>query len=508
MKKYLQILIFTLSILIFIFPYLGSDKYFLIGPDMGFYINEINRYIPDIVDLKNFISSNHEPGFFLFTKIYYNITGIAPFPNFKILLLFLQFYKFLTFFLLGRIIFSKASLATLFLILFGFSVVWINIFYMGIVRQYFADSVAIIIFYLLIKNLQWNYKFYLLSAFLLSFLLVSHKWVTFVTGIFLIFYLPYIFLKKYNKKIHLIFFLIAIISSLPFLSIVLSEYWRVALAISDGMVESATSSSTSWAVGVSIYFWRSPYPGETIYSIFLNDITLFLTFLLLLSRLFIWSRKKDFFVIIIAVFLINIVESRGEFSQRILYYLFLVYFILFLALLGFKHKKILILFMSIYLVVSVIFLSTKKWYLNTEDDILVIKWMFYGVSKKDSLFIVYNWPGMTLAQMWYNTLATAKWNAENYYNVGKIPEFDPGYFFVNWHSYSFTMPYGIDQNLYKNIYVVILPWANNTTNNYWKISILDWDKSIYFKKTDQFCSKKINVFCNTYKYIWYTGVEQ
>lgn len=504
MKKYLPILTLLLFFYIFFSPYIGQDKYFLIGFDMGHYINEINRYTQDIPSLKYFISRNHEPGFFLFTKTYFNITWETPLPDLKILLCLLMVLKVAILWLIWKIIFWKKGGDILLIIVFWLCVVDINIFYMGLARQYFSDIIGLLIFYLCLRNKKYSLNYHVIAWILLGFLLISHKGVSFVVGLFLLGQIAFWIIKGYGKK-NIIYFLIAtLLACLPFMTMVIKEYTRIVTIISTNMVKTAVASKSSWAVWISIYYWRQIQPGESIYTIFYSDYTLLLSLIILTAYIFSGVKKKEFYMLFSLVFLINIVESRGEFSQRILYYLFLAYFILFVYVVNGKVKKqILMIFVFLYIINGVDIIMKQKAALNNQVEIEWLKEILQDISKEDSLFIVYNWPAMILAQMGYHTLPTVKWDIENYQYVYREESYIFGEFLVNGSDEPLILPYNIPLTKYKDIYVIILPTLNNKFNEYGLVTSKTWDVSKYYQKMDKFCSDKIKVFCNTYKYTWH-----
>lgn len=499
MIKIKQYLFLILGLYIFLSPYFVYRYDKLIWYDAGFYVAEINRYLQySITSLKEHIAVFHEPGWILSAMAFFQMTWLKPAPDLRLLLWFLLIAKTLVIFLISKRLVQSNTKTIVFIAILLFSNAYINSYYLFLYRQFFTDYLLIAFIYLLTKKIKPIWTFLPIYALLIAGIYISHR------GISLVLLLSIIvagfsgnWIKKLNKKSTIWILWIIILSFLlifPYFSI--SFKWNKAI-ITEFVIKTNEANKSTYATanqGVSIYSGKQEPYGIKVWELFLKDPILSL---LIIWIFWSWNKNKlikNKILLLIIWFLYLIVATKGPFSQRIFYYLFVAIFILYTHIN--KQKLIKIIFLTFVMISGTQYMLSKKplvWYYPEIQN------FFEQFNKDRTLFVTFWSHGTLLDEMWWRTSsAESFWNQRFDKKINKIGVL-PKDFYAKWYTNFFPV---YDKET--DIYIIIPYWIANTKSSqggYNLVNTNEWDNSKYFVRIKSIC-KKNRVFCYIYKYIW------
>ena len=494
-KKIVKASLLLILWIIFLYPYLSGKYYTLIGFDAGFYVAEINRYlVPEINSLWSMISIWHEPIGILSAANYFQITGFSPHPDMKIWIGILLILKILSLYLSSRVIFRNQIQIFVFLLGLVLCNAFVNSFYLFIYRQFFSDFLLIVFLYFFCFKKIKNISLIIICSILWAGIYWSHRGVSLVFWFFLIWSILFTLFFKEWRKLWLIWLIISgiLLLSMPYTIIWFKYNLRI---LSEFIQFTARSTQNIYATdsGLSIYTgWPLTDKSET-WKIFLLDPILWLFAIVFLCKIKKITKKKFIWLWIFSM-LYFFVDLQWPFSQRLLYYLIIVYFIICSLNVQKSFLTILILFLTIITGWVFIFWQHPriKYTPETYD-------FFKNFDKDKTIFIANGSQGVLVDELWWRTTsAEAFWQVRY---TGDLRDYaSPNYdkIYAIWY----TWPLEIYNESFANYYVIIPFWLDGKSNEYGLIDINKWNNSLYFERVNSPCTSMNRYFCYIYKYIW------
>ena len=211
-NKYLLALIiaFSLSILYRLYPFIYSGLPFSIDSWPLIRDTELLiKYSPIPLDNKIFDGyNNYWPGIILFSSVYSIVAHIMPIKAMGFIIPFIDSTSLLfIYIILNRLKFDKVvSISSVFLI--GLSYPF-SFFSAGVKKETYAITLYILIIFLI--TLKSDYKKYILTALLVSTLVLTHHLTLFVLAVIMFFISIYMLIKYDIEKVKYTFYTFSII---------------------------------------------------------------------------------------------------------------------------------------------------------------------------------------------------------------------------------------------------------------------------------------------------------
>ena len=500
LKLVIMLVLLIVLILIVFLPYTLNQYRFLIGFDSGLYLFETQKYLDNQGNIMDTISLWNEPGLFILTMVL-NLFIDNLFLSYKLSIYLFLFLISVISFLISKKLTGNMNISLLVMLLMTTSLIQVNSFYLFLLKQIISFIVFLFFIYILNQELEKYNDLSYYSIFLLvlfsSFILFTHRAISFLWVLYLMFNLIYYLYKRnyhISKKLLIILILPFIIVSPYYLKIIWLQFKIFSDFITLSLGSIFSSNVNRDIVGVSIV------KGGTIQNPLINYLSLggIVTVISLIGLVLVLVNGKKikikldflFLTIILIVFTI----FKFNFSNRFILNLdfFMIIFsgayIYYINMNGHYKSWIKVILTSLlitFLIVSSFNLAySKKPYITHNME--GIGFINNNIPINNSLVFAPDYIDVILAQEGYETVISyypLRYDINSNAMDDKLWVRNDNFLVEGHNNLSLINDYNLSD---KNIYVIFGTWnVNNplpSSDNKKTIPLEDWDNSLYFEK--------------------------